>query len=84
MNRKVPTVYGTCITGEEEMRRTHTCYGRERIEDLLNHYDEIGDPMRTCRHVRELEVAFSHHGLVKGAFFLAWENQQTKTWTNGS
>eukprot|EP01018_Ginkgo_biloba_P024699 Gb_11642 [translate_table: standard] len=59
---------------------THTTVEevRKKIRDLLNEYVESGDKAEACRCIRELNVPFFHHEVVKRALILSMERQNAE------
>jgi programmed cell death protein 4 len=51
---------------------------KSRISALLNEYIESGDKEEACRCVRELNVPFFHHEVVKKALVLAMEKRNSE------
>ncbi|KAI5072643.1 hypothetical protein GOP47_0012749 [Adiantum capillus-veneris] len=51
---------------------------RKKITALLNEYIESGDTVEACRCIRELNVPFFHHDLVKRALTLAMERRNSE------
>uniref|UniRef100_A0A0C9RVH6 TSA: Wollemia nobilis Ref_Wollemi_Transcript_10948_2779 transcribed RNA sequence n=1 Tax=Wollemia nobilis TaxID=56998 RepID=A0A0C9RVH6_9CONI len=54
----------------EEMKR--------KISDLLNEYVESGDKAEACRCIRDLNVPFFHHEVVKRALILVMERRNAE------
>ena len=46
---------------------------KRKISDLINEYVEIGDMVEACRSIRDLNVPFFHHEVVKRDLILAME-----------
>ncbi|KAL3677499.1 hypothetical protein R1sor_027447 [Riccia sorocarpa] len=61
---------GSTQTTVEEVKR--------KITDLLNEYVESGDRSEACRCIRELNVPFFHHEVVKKAVTLAMEKRSAE------
>ncbi|KAG6543294.1 hypothetical protein Mapa_015208 [Marchantia paleacea] len=59
---------------------THTTVEevKKKITDLLNEYVESGDRSEACRCIRELNVPFFHHEVVKKAVILAMEKRNAE------
>ncbi|KAH7295354.1 hypothetical protein KP509_27G043500 [Ceratopteris richardii] len=51
---------------------------RKKVTVLLNEYIESGDKVEACRCIRELNVPFFHHDLVKRALNLAMERRNSE------
>ncbi|KAL2636328.1 hypothetical protein R1flu_007807 [Riccia fluitans] len=51
---------------------------KKKITDLLNEYVESGDRSEACRCIRELNVPFFHHEVVKKAITLAMEKRSAE------
>lgn len=51
---------------------------KKRIGQLLTEYAESGDKAEACRSIRELNVPFFHHEVVKKALTLAMENTKSE------
>ncbi|KAH0690271.1 hypothetical protein KY290_018511 [Solanum tuberosum] len=51
---------------------------KKRIADLLREYVESGDTVEACRCIRQLEVPFFYHEVVKRALVLAMEMQSAE------
>lgn len=50
---------------------------RKKMTALLNEYIESGDRVEACRCIRQLNVPFFHHDLVKRALTLAMEKRNS-------
>eukprot|EP00250_Pteridium_aquilinum_P010239 c19235_g1_i1 orf=143-2299(+) len=59
---------------------THTTVEivRSKISALLNEYIESGDKVEACRCIRELNVPFFYHEVVKRALILAMEKRNSE------
>uniref|UniRef100_A0A0D6QWI4 MI domain-containing protein n=1 Tax=Araucaria cunninghamii TaxID=56994 RepID=A0A0D6QWI4_ARACU len=62
---------GTTHITVEEMKK--------KISDLLNEYVESGDKAEACRCIRDLNVPFFHHEVVKRSLILAMERRNAET-----
>ncbi|KAH9310627.1 hypothetical protein KI387_025662 [Taxus chinensis] len=51
---------------------------KKKISDLLNEYVESGDKAEACRCIRDLNVPFFHHEVVKRALILAMERRNAE------
>ncbi|XP_057841956.2 MA3 DOMAIN-CONTAINING TRANSLATION REGULATORY FACTOR 4 [Cryptomeria japonica] len=51
---------------------------KKKISDLLNEYVESGDKAEACRCIRDLNVPFFHHEVVKRALILAMERRNVE------
>eukprot|EP00246_Nothoceros_aenigmaticus_P013530 TRINITY_DN4718_c0_g1_i1.p1 TRINITY_DN4718_c0_g1~~TRINITY_DN4718_c0_g1_i1.p1 ORF type:complete len:725 (+),score=184.72 TRINITY_DN4718_c0_g1_i1:48-2222(+) len=52
---------------------------KKRIGHLLSEYVESGDKAEACRSIRELNVPFFHHEVVKNALTLAMEKRRAES-----
>ncbi|KAH9614285.1 hypothetical protein KSS87_020349 [Heliosperma pusillum] len=51
---------------------------KKKIADLLGEYVENGDTLKACRSIRELQVPFFHHKVVKRAVVVVIKSQSTE------
>eukprot|EP01018_Ginkgo_biloba_P010374 Gb_01138 [translate_table: standard] len=52
---------------------------KKKISDLLNEYVESGDKAEACRCIRDLNVPFFHHEVVKRALILSMERRSAES-----
>ncbi|XP_047316859.1 MA3 DOMAIN-CONTAINING TRANSLATION REGULATORY FACTOR 1-like [Impatiens glandulifera] len=58
--------------------RTTVEEAKRKITDLLREYVESGNTVEACRCIRELDVPFFHHEVVKRALILGMETQASE------